>query len=127
MTRARAAPALPAGVAALLAATAGFVGWAAFSFGGRREAWDSGGWWMVALPLLVLVAAILGYLVPRQVWRWAAAILGGQLLAMVVLRPAGTDLGLFPLTLVVLLVPLGLMFTVAALVGGAIARWRNQP
>ncbi len=120
------APALSPTAAAALAAAAGFVGWAVFSLGGaRREAWDSSIWWMVVLPLLALAAAILGYLVPRRPWRWAVAIIGGQLLAMIVLRPAGTDLGLFPLTLVLLAV-LGLIFAVPAVIGGAIARWRGR-
>ncbi len=125
VTRPPGVPALSPAAAGAIAAVAGFVGWAAFAFGGRlREAWDVGAWWVVALPALALVAGILGYLVPQKVWRWSVAILGGQLLAMVLLRPAGTDLGLFPLTVVFLLVPLGLIFMVLALIGRAIARRR---
>ncbi len=124
---ARVADRLSPSAAMVIAAAAGFVGWAVFSLGGaRREAWDFGAWWSVVLPLLVLAAGALGYLVPRRVWRWVVAILGGQLLAMILTRPAGTDLGLFPLTIFYLLVPLGLLLLVAALVGGAIARHRNK-
>ena len=125
MTRTAGAPALSSTAAAAIAATTGFVGWAIFPLGGiRGEAWDSGLWWVVVLPLLALVAGILGYIVPQRVWRWAAAILGGQLLAMILMRPAGADLGLFPLTVVFVLIPLGLIFTALALVGGAVARRR---
>ncbi len=126
MARPSGTPALSSTAAAAIAGAAGFVGWAAFSLGGtRREAWDSGSWWLVALPLLALAAGILGYLVPQRVWRWAVTILGGQLLAMVLLRPAGTNLGLLPLTVVFLFVPMGLIFTALALIGGAIARRRS--
>ena len=98
-----------------------------FSFGGaRHEGWDSAVWWLVVLPVLVLAAGVLGYLVPQHVWRWAAAIIGGQMLAMILLRPVGTDLGLFPLTIAFLMVPLGLLLFVAAVVGGAIARRRSR-
>ena len=125
MARSSGTAALSSTAAMAIAAAAGFVGWAAFSLGGtRREAWDSGSWWLVVLPVLALVAGILGYLVPQRVWRWAVAILGGQLVAMILLRPAGTDLGLLPLTVILLLVPLGLVFTALALIGGAIARRR---
>ncbi len=127
MTQGPHAPALSSTAAMALAAAAGFAGWAVFSLGGpRREAWDSGTWWLVVLPLLALVAGVLGYLAPRRVWRWAAAIVGGQVLAMVALRPAGTDLGLFPLTAAFLLIPLGLILSLPALVGGAIARRQTR-
>ena len=120
------APALSPAGATLLALAAGFAGWAAFAFAGaRREAWDSAAWWVVALPLLALLAGILGYLVPHRAWRWAIAIVGGQLVAMAVLRPAGTDLGLLPLTVVFVLVPLGLALCVPALAGAALGRHQN--
>jgi len=120
--------ALPSPVAAALAAVAGFAGWAAFSLGGTvGEAWDSSTWWMVALPLLAVAVALLGYLAPERAWRWAIAAVCGQLLAMMLLRPPATDLGLLPLAVVLVLVPEGLTFGVLAIIGGAIGQhWRNR-
>jgi hypothetical protein len=115
----RAPSALSPALAGPLAAVAGFVGWAAFSLGEtRREAWDSGPWWVVALPLLALTAGILGYLVPGRTWRWAAAIIGGQVAAMLAFRPEGAGLGLFPLTVVFILAPQGVVLGLAAFIGG---------
>ncbi len=109
--------------AAALAAAAGFLGWAIFSLGDpAREAWDIVGWWGTALPVQAILVAILGFLVPVRVWRWSLALVAGQLMAMLAIQPAGSDLGLLPLGLVFVLVPLAFAFTALALVGGMVAR-----
>jgi hypothetical protein len=109
--------------AAALAAAAGFLGWAIFSLGDPvREAWDIAGWWGTALPVQAIFVAILGFLVPVRVWRWSLALVAGQLVAMLAIRPAGSDLGLLPLGVVFVLMPLALAFTALALVGGMVAR-----
>ena len=61
-------------------------------------------------------------LLPNAVWRWSTAAMVGQLLAMIVLRPSGTDLGLLPLAIIFVLVPMAILLTIPALIGGMIAR-----
>jgi hypothetical protein len=110
-------------VAAALAAAVGFVSWALFSTGEPgREAWDSPLWWSEVVPALSLTVGILGALVPNNVWRWPAAAMIGLLAAMVVLRPSGTDFGLLPLAVIFVLVPMAILLTIPAVIGGMIAR-----
>src|SRR3546814_7950403 len=42
---------------------------AAMAASGKREAWDSGLYWIGAYPLAILLAAWLGYEFPRRAWR----------------------------------------------------------
>jgi hypothetical protein len=110
-------------VAAALAAAVGFASWALFASGEPgREAWDSPLWWSEVVPALSVTVGILGALLPNAVWRWSTAAMVGQLLAMIVLRPSGTDLGLLPLAIIFVLVPMAILLTIPALIGGMIAR-----
>jgi hypothetical protein len=65
---------------------------------GRREAWDSTLYWIVAYPLGICLAAGLGYWVPEKPWRWGLAVMLAQ---AVVLVTSGSDFGLLPLGLIV--------------------------
>src|SRR3546814_16387769 len=51
---------------------------AAMAASGKREAWDSGIYWIGAYPLAILLAAWPGYEFPRRAWRWGLAILLAQ-------------------------------------------------
>src|SRR3546814_7146991 len=51
---------------------------AAMAASGKREAWDSGLYWIGAYPLAILLAAWLGYEFPRRAWRWGLAIMLAQ-------------------------------------------------
>lgn len=64
---------------------------------GRREGWDSPLYFPVGIPLLVLVAAILGFLVPVRAWRWGLFPMGTQATIAVALNPTAN---LLPLGLV---------------------------
>ncbi len=79
------------------------------------------------LPLLAGLAGALGFLVPARVWRWPVAIVAGQVVAMLLLRPQGSDLGLLPLTIAFLLIPLAIGLTVPAVIGGVVARGGWDP
>ena len=68
------------------------------TMGGRREAWDSDIYFSVALPVIGVCAAVLGFLIPRRPWRWAFVPFGGQALVALVQNPTG---GLLPLGLIV--------------------------
>lgn len=41
---------------------------------GRREAWDSGVFWMVGLPAALVVSCAIGYLAGRRGWFWTGLI-----------------------------------------------------
>ena len=85
--------------AAVLAAVVGAGLWLlATVLSGRREAWDGGGYWMVAYPLALLACAALGRLFPQRPWRWPLLLFAGQFLALCV---RNGELGnLWPLGLV---------------------------
>ncbi len=65
---------------------------------GRREAWDSSLYWMIAYPLSIALAGGLGYRVPHKPWRWGLAVMLAQ---AAVLVATGGDFGLLPLGLIV--------------------------
>ena len=131
MTRATGVPVLSSHVAAALAAAAGFIVWAALSFAaGRmydgtfivREAWDTPAYFSVGLPVLLAGAGVAGWLQPDRVWRWALLVVAGQAVAMALIHPPGSGLGLLPLTIVFIGLPLALVLTIAAIVGAVISR-----
>lgn len=69
---------------------------------GKVEAWDSPLYWSLGVPLLYLLAAVLGYLAPDKPWRWSALAFGAQLVVMLVLSLfVGGGFGLLPLGVIV--------------------------
>jgi hypothetical protein len=82
---------------------------------GRREAWDSGAYWTIGLPLAAIAAAVIGYLSVDTTWRWTALIVPGQVFTMIVSN-GDAGFGLWPL-MVVLSSVLSAPFLVAAFVG----------
>jgi hypothetical protein len=83
--------------AALLAGTVLWSVTAALA--GRREPWDWAGYWTVAYPLALLLAAVLGYAFPTRPWRWAVALMFTQ---AAVMAAHGAGLSLLPLGLALL-------------------------
>jgi hypothetical protein len=75
--------------AAAIAIAAGIIVWVLVAaLGGRREAWDSGLYWL-SLPLLYAISGALGYYVPRKAWRWGMLPFAGQFAWMLVTQPLG--------------------------------------
>jgi len=88
------------------------------SYSGRREAWDSGLYFTVGIPVICLVAGVLGYVEPERPWRWGITPLIGQAVWMLVSQGVGN---LLPLGLVVF----GVFSTpsiLTAIVGAAIVK-----
>jgi hypothetical protein len=86
---------------------------------------DTAAWWWLGLPLLAVVSGLAGYLAPVRVWRWPLFIAGGQLLAMIAIAAisqSGADFGLLPLALAFVFLPLVIVLTIPALIGGLVAR-----
>jgi hypothetical protein len=62
-----------------LALVTGILVWAAVSNAtGRREAWDSQWYFLVSIPVVCIVSAVLGFVEPRRAWRWGVVPLVGQ-------------------------------------------------
>ena len=63
-----------------LAASAicGFVVYVAITAAsGKNEAWDDGSYYTIGVPLMSIVAFVIGYLFPQKPWRWALSMAGG--------------------------------------------------
>lgn len=94
---------------------------AAMMASGRREAWDSGLYWVGAYPLSILLAAWLGHEFPRMAWRWGLAIMLAQAVTLAV---TALDFSMLPFGLIVFSV-LALPLIGAAVVGAWWCR-RNE-
>ena len=86
---------------------------------GRREAWDSGLFWTVGLPLAMAASFGLGALTRDSDWKWTVLVAPAQVFTMMV-RSAEIG-GLWPLTLVLSAV-LSAPFLFAAFLGTRLRR-----
>src|SRR5690606_17015186 len=64
---------------------------------GKNEAWDDGSYYSVGIPIMSLVAFVVGYQFPRRPWRWAAGMAGGQMMGALL---HGSSLNLLPLAMI---------------------------
>lgn len=64
---------------------------------GRNEAWDSGYYFIVGIPVMCALIYAISYVFPRRTWRWTLAMAVGQALA---LATGGGSLNLWPLMIV---------------------------
>ncbi|BAV32771.1 hypothetical protein SCL_0449 [Sulfuricaulis limicola] len=102
----------------LVAAASGVLTWVLVSvISGRVEAWDSGLYFSVGMPVVCIVALVLGFLEPRRAWRWGVVPLLAQFLWMLLTQGPGN---LLPLGIVVFVV-LSLPSIVAARIGAFVA------
>ena len=117
-----------AGLAVAISLAAGFFVWVGLSVAaGVHEAWDRPIYWWLGLPLLTIAAGLTGYLAPTRVWRWPLLIALGQIVAMLVINP-GAGLGLLPLALIFVVLPIVIVLTIPAVIGGSIAHggWDSE-
>lgn len=85
----------------------------------RREAWDSGAFWSMGVPAILLMNAVAGFLEPERIMLKGIISVSLQPVAMTV--KAGEIGSMFPFGLVVFLV-LGLFFSVGGVAGAFIKR-----
>ena len=106
-------------IAFALSAITGFAVCLAITLAtGKKEAWDSGLYFTLGMPLMCAVAFGLGWKFPEKAWRWALGIAIGQSVAMAL---GSGSLSLWPLAIVAMTI-LSLPQLVAALVGSRLAR-----
>jgi hypothetical protein len=106
-------------IAFALSATAGFAVCIAITLAtGKKEAWDSGLYFTIGIPLMCVIAFGLGWKFPEKAWRWALGIALGQSVAMLL---GGGSLSLWPLAIVAMTI-LSLPQCVAALLGSRLSR-----
>src|SRR4051794_9889597 len=83
-----------------IAIVAGVLSWDLVRLlGERREAWDDPDYWLVAFPLMLFTAFLLGLAFRDRPWRWVAAMLGAQAAWALLLSVIADEGSLFPLGL----------------------------
>ena len=106
-------------IAFALSAVTGFAACLAITLAtGKKEAWDSGLYFIVGIPIMCVIAFGLGWKFPVKAWRWALGIALGQSVAMLL---GGGTLSLWPLAVVAMTI-LSLPQLAAALLGSRLAR-----
>lgn len=66
---------------------------------GRREAWDSGYYFIVGIPVMCALIFGISYIFPRRAWRWTLSMTVGQSIAI---ATGGGSLSLWPLAIIVM-------------------------
>jgi hypothetical protein len=88
---------------------------------GRREAWDSGAYFAIGMPLACLLSFSLGVVEPTRSWRWGLAPFAGQFLSLLVMQGVGNLLPLGVIAFAVLSIPA----VIAARIGAALGTRRR--
>ena len=107
---------------------AGFMLWALTSVTplavseGIREGWDRPIYWQIGLPLVLAVQLLMAVRSSERVAIAPLWVMFGHVAAMVFIHPAGTSLGLLPLAIVIMGLPLYAMLLAAACVGRMLRR-----
>jgi hypothetical protein len=97
----------------------GAAAWLVVSLaGGRREAWDSPLYFLYALPVIAVTAAIVSYKAPARAWRWAMFPFWSQAVVAFVQDPTAN---LLPLGLIVFSI-FGAVCLIPATIGATAGR-----
>ncbi len=89
---------------------------------GRKEAWDSGVYFSVGIPVMCALMFAIGYRFPGRAWRWTLSMAVGQTIAML---SAGNSLSLWPLSLLAMTV-LSMPQLLAGSIAGKLALKKSQ-
>jgi hypothetical protein len=87
-----------------------------------REGWDRPVYWQVGLPLVLALQLLVALRSRERVVIAPLWVMLGHIVAMVFIHPAGTDLGLLPLAIVIMGMPLYAALLAAAFAGRMVRR-----
>jgi hypothetical protein len=87
-----------------------------------REGWDRPIYWQVGLPLVLAVQLLVALRSRERVVIQPLWLMLGHVVAMLFIHPAGTDLGLLPLAIIFMGVPIYAALLVAASIGRMVRR-----
>ncbi|HSQ51130.1 MAG TPA: hypothetical protein VLL94_07660 [Nitrospiraceae bacterium] len=106
-----------------LAVAPGILMWVVVSTAsGRREAWDSQWYFIISVPIVCVVSALLDFIQPSRSWRWGVAPLVGQFSWMLLTQGPGNLLPLGVIVFGVLSVPSIITAQVGAFLGSKRAK-----
>ena len=125
-------PLRPSWLPGLMLAFLGFAVWTVFSLWPWlmnshapfriREAWDTDLFWRVGVPVMLLAQLVGGMLSDGRISRQPLGLLGGLLAAIMLVRPAGGDLGMLPVVMIMIGVPAYVGLLAAAAIGRAFGK-----
>jgi hypothetical protein len=87
-----------------------------------REGWDRPVYWQIGLPLVFAAQAAVAMFSQEKITIAPLFVLIGHAVAMVFIAPWATQIGLLPLALIVIGVPVYLMLLLAAFIGRMVRR-----
>lgn len=106
-----------------VAVTVGIIVWIVVSkLSSRREAWDSEAYFVVGMPVVCIVSAVLGLFEPDRSWRWGVAPLAGQFVWMLLSQGPGNLLPLGVIVFGILAIPSIITARLGALAGRKLGR-----
>ena len=91
---------------------------------GRNEAWDSGFYFTVGIPVMSALIFLISYLFPRRTWRWTLAMAVGQGAALAL---GGGSLNLWPLTIIAMAILSVPQFVCGFIAGQLAQRTQTRP
>jgi hypothetical protein len=109
-------------------ASAGFGVWALISLMpllagyGIREGWDIAPYWIVGVPLLLVLHGVAGALMTEGFWRLPFWTIGGHIAGMMLIHPTGMGLGLLPFAVVLIGIPMYIILFLATMTGRMVGR-----
>lgn len=107
----------------LIAVTSGVLTWITVSaVSGRTEAWDSGLYFSVGMPVVCIVSMVQGFFESRRPWRWGVVPLVGQFLWMLLTQGPGNLLPLGIIVFILLSVPSIAAARIGAFIATRLAR-----
>jgi hypothetical protein len=106
--------------------TAGFALWALTSLlpiaEGIREGWDRTVYWQVGLPLVTAVQVLVALFSTESMLRAPLWVILGHVVAMVLIHSPGTGLGLLPLAIIFMGLPIYIVLLFGAFIGRIVRR-----
>jgi hypothetical protein len=122
----------PSWLLGLMLAFLGFAVWTVFSLWPWlmnshapfriREAWDTDLFWHVGIPVMLLAQLVGGMLSDGRISWQPLGLLGGFFAGIMLVRPAGGDLGMLPVAMIMIGAPAYVGLLAAAAIGRALGK-----